>query len=109
MPNIDFDEVFSSFIGTGESSSILDIYKIIPSASQEQMKIINSLEFYIKRWDLDDLKSFLEDYKKYMNKNKNLNFLSSMNMKSLLKAHTQDELIRGIKVNSQISDNTGGL
>lgn len=50
---------------------------------------------------MQDLKELVEDYLKNVSKNKNLNFLSSMNVKNLLKAYTQEELIKGIKISTQ--------
>lgn len=100
MALVDFEKEFSDFVNTSGSSPIKDIYTIIPSLNQEQLQILLLLQYYIKKYDLLDLKVFLDNYLSNMKTNKNLNFLSSMNMKSLLKAYTQDELIRGIKVNS---------
>lgn len=100
---LDFDKEFNEFVSSGDGSAIKDIYEIIPSISQEQMQIVHTLEYYIEKWNLSELKKFLGEYKKTSSKNKNLGFLSSMNMKSLLKAYTQDELIRGIKISSQKS------
>lgn len=98
---IDFENEFSKFVSAGDGSAIRDIYSIIPALNNEQIKVINALVYYIKKYELLDLKEFLEEYKNQIVKNKNLNLVSSMNVKSLLKAYTQDELIRGIKVNSQ--------
>jgi len=102
---IDFDAEFEKFMGTGQGSAIKDIYGIIPSLSQEQLEIINVLQFYAERYDLEDIRKFIETYMTSMKSNKNLSFLSSMNMKSLFKAYTMEELVKGIKVNSM--NNTG--
>jgi len=102
---IDFDAEFEKFMGTGQGSAIKDIYQIIPSLSQEQLEIINVLKFYAERYDLEDTRQFIETYLSSMKHNKNLSFLSSMNMKSLFKAYTMEELVKGIKVNSM--NNTG--
>jgi hypothetical protein len=99
--NIDFEQEFSKFVSGGDSSAIKDIYAIIPAMSNTQIKIINTLNYYIKKYDLMDLKEVLEDYLRSIVKNKNLNLMSSMNVKNLLKAYTQEELIKGIKVNTQ--------
>lgn len=102
---IDFDAEFEKFMGTGQGSAIKDIYEIIPSLSQEQLETINVLKFYSERYGLEDIKQFIELYMASMKHNKNLSFLSSMNMKSLMKAYTMEELVKGIKVNS--TNNTG--
>lgn len=99
--NIDFEQEFAKFVSGGESSAIKDIYAIIPALSNSQIKTINALNYYIKKYDLPDLREVLEEYLKTISKNKNLNFMSSMNVKNLLKAYTQEELIKGIKVSTQ--------
>ena len=101
MSKIDFDVEFEKFVTTGNGSAIKDIYTIIPSLNNEQMKIVHALMFYIKRYELDDLKVYLERFLLDLGKNKNLGFLSSMNMKNLLKAYTMEEYMKGIKANVQ--------
>lgn len=101
MPNIDFEQEFSLFCGNTESSAIKDIYAIIPTMDNSQMRVILSLNYFIQKYQLDDLKKYVEEYIKLIGKNKNLNFVRSMNVKNLLKAYTQEELIKGIKINSQ--------
>ena len=98
--NIDFEQEFEKFTAGNEGSAIADIYNVIPSLTNEQMQILDCLQFYVKRYGLTDLEIFINQYLVNMKQNKSLSFLSSMNMKSLLKAYTQDELIRGIKISS---------
>jgi hypothetical protein len=99
--NIDFEQEFAKFVSGGDSSAIQDIYAIIPALNNTQIKIVNTLNYYIKKYDLPDLKEVLVDYLKSVGKNNNLNLMSSMNVKNLLKAYTQEELIKGIKVSTQ--------
>lgn len=106
---IDFDREFENFIGTTGNSAIKDIYNIIPALSQEQLLILDSLMFYSNKYNIDEFKEFVNEYKRNMIKNKNLGFLRSMNMKNLLKAYTQDELIRGIKVNNTTNSSNEGV
>jgi hypothetical protein len=100
MPELDFDRDFQSFVAGQQGSAIKEIYEIIPSLSQEQMQIFNSLIYFCDKWGLGDLQSYLDAYRQMMLKNKNLGALASFNMKNLLKAYTQEELIRGIKVST---------
>lgn len=106
VPKLDFDDMFSSFVTGGEGSAIKDIYNIIPSLSPEQMQVINTLNYYADKWELSEIKAFVDSYLKSVDKNKSLGFVKSNQAKALLKAYTQDELIRGVKVNSQISQNS---
>lgn len=106
MPEIDYDKEFSSFVTGGEGSAIKDIYNIIPSLSPEQMQVINTLKFYSGKWALPGINKFVDSYLSSVKENKSLGFVKSNQAKSLLKAYTQDELIRGVKVNSQISQNS---
>ncbi|NLK93378.1 MAG: hypothetical protein GX273_09710 [Bacteroidales bacterium] len=98
---LDFEEQFSKFVNNGQGSAIKDIYEIIPSLNNEQIRIINALNYYVKKYDLIEVSEMLKEYTKFIIKNKNLGFLSSMNMKNLLKAYTQEELVKGIKINTQ--------
>lgn len=98
MAEIDFEKEFSDFVMGSDSSAIMEIYKIIPYMNADQIKVINSLQYFVEKWELEDLQNFIESYALSQKKNRNLNFLSSMNMKSLLKAYTNEEMIRGIKV-----------
>ncbi|NMB98227.1 MAG: hypothetical protein GYA02_16740 [Clostridiaceae bacterium] len=97
----DFEEQFAKFVNNGQGSAIKDIYEIIPSLNNEQIRIINALNYYVKKYDLVEVREMIGEYKKAIIKNKNLGFLSSMNMKNLLKAYTQEELVKGIKINAQ--------
>lgn len=101
---IDFEKAFSEFVDVSDGSAIRDIYKIIPYLTTEQISIISMLSYYIEKYDLTDIKEFIDKYLENMSRNRNLGLMSSLNVKSLLKAYTQDELIRGIKVTA----NTGG-
>ncbi len=100
MAEIDFEKEFSDFVMGSDSSPITEIYKIIPYLNNQQMQILNGLQYFAKKWDLEDLQQFVEGYLDSQRKNKNLGFLSSMNMKNLLKAYTNEEMIRGIKVSA---------
>jgi hypothetical protein len=104
MPELDFDKEFQDFMSVGEGSAITDIYKIIPALTNEQMKIVNTLNFYIARYELIDLKGFLEDYLRSQSKNKDLGFTKSMNMKALLRAYTMEEHMKGVSYNSTRRD-----
>lgn len=97
---LDFEKEFSSFVNASGGSAIKEIYSIIPSLNQKQMQIVHLLKFYIKKYDLKDLDEFLNSYLSSLKSNKNLNFLSSMNMKALLKSYTLEEMTKGIKIQS---------
>lgn len=99
---LDFDKEMSKFVNS-DSSAIKEIYQIIPTLNSGQIRVINMLKYYIEKWDLQDLRSVLADYLVTIKANKNLNFFSSMTVKNLLKAYTAEEMIKGIKVQSQTS------
>lgn len=101
MSTIDFEAEFAKFVNSGnQGSAIRDIYDIIPALKNDQIKIINNLMYYAEKYDLDLLQKQIDNFLKFAIKNKNLSFMSSMNMKNLLKAYTQEELVKGIKVQS---------
>ena len=101
MPTIDYDKEFSEFVTGVEGSAIKDIYNIIPSLTPVQMQVINTLKYYSGKWVLPGIDKFVDSYLESVKMNKPLGFIKSNQAKSLLKAYTQDELIRGIKINSQ--------
>jgi hypothetical protein len=107
MPKVDFDKEFSLFCNDNQSSAIKDIYAIIPTLDNSQIRVINALNFYINKYDLQDLKQLIDQYLDFIKKNKNLNFIRSMNVKNLLRAYTQEELVRGIKVNANNINQVG--
>lgn len=100
MAIVDFEKEFSEFVNTGASSSITDIYKIIPTLTNDQIQVVLALRYFINKYDLKPVEGFLYDYMKNMKTNKNLGFLNNMQLKQLLKSYTQEELIRGIKIQS---------
>lgn len=100
MPAIDFEQEFANFVNSNNGNAIKDIYDIIPTLSSSQIKIINSLMYYADKYDMNLLRQQVEHFIRFTAKNKNLSFLSSMNMKNLLKAYTQEELVKGIKIQS---------
>lgn len=106
MPEIDYDKEFSNFVTGGEGSAIKDIYNIIPSLSPEQIQVVNTLKYYSGKWCLAGIDKFVDSYLLSVKENKSLGFVKSNQAKSLLKAYTQDELIRGVKVNSQITQSS---
>jgi hypothetical protein len=103
MPTVDFEKEMADFVGSSQGGSpIKEIYKIIPTLNNQQIRVLMCLRYYIRKYspELDPLSSFIQDYLQNMGKNKNLGFLQSNQLRSLLKAYTQDEMLRGIKISS---------
>lgn len=106
---LDYNNIFDNFMGSGQGSAIQDIYNIIPTLSDEQIQILNSLEMFAAKYDLKEVHTFVSAYKIDKSKNRNLGFVNSMNVQNLLRAYTTDELIRGIKIQAQNTNNSGGI
>lgn len=106
--NLDFDRDFAEFVQNDGRSVITEIHTIIPTLSPEQQQVLSSLIFFCQKYDLSELKSFIDNYGKMASKNKNLNFVRSFNFKNLLKAYSMEEYMRGIKVSTQ-NNIQGGL
>ena len=96
---IDFEKEFEEFVLGNNTNAINEIHKIIPTLDSEQIKIITALTYYAEKYNLLELKAFISEYKKLKAQNKDLSFMKSMNMKNLLKAYTNEEMIRGTKIN----------
>ena len=62
--------------------------------------------YFIEKYDLKEWRTVFEDIDKQLQNNKNINFFGSQNLKALLSAYTQNELVRGIKVNT-LNENGG--
>ena len=110
MPDrLDYNTIFDNFMGTGQGSAIQDIYKIIPVLDGPQIQILNSLELLSTKYNLAEVHAFVAAFKKDKSNNRNLGFVNSMNVQNLLRAYTTDELIRGIKIQAQNNNNSGGI
>lgn len=105
--DIDFQAAFDSF-GTGSNAGnpIQAIYNIIPKYDSYQLKQLFIIKYFVAKWQLDDVQQLLDDMDRRQDNNRNLSFISSQNLKALLAAYTQSELVRGIKVNAY-NDNSG--
>ena len=104
---VDFQSLMSGFsapVDTGDP--IKSIYGIIPYMDSTQMHLKFQLMYFIEKYDLKEWRIVFEDIDKQLQNNKNINFFGSQNLKALLSAYTQNELVRGIKVNT-LNENGG--
>ena len=105
---VDFQSLMSGFsapVDTGDP--IKSIYGIIPYMDSTQMHLKFQLMYFIEKYNLSEWRKVFEDIDKQLQNNKNINFFSSQNLKAQLSAYTQNELVRGIKVNT-LNENGGG-
>ncbi len=100
MSNIDFSSMFDNFTSGNSSDPIGSIYKIIPVYNSYQLKLLFVLRSLCKKWDLDDIDSALDQVMELQKENKDLDFFRQKSLQTLLAAYTQNEMIRGIKVQS---------
>ena len=108
MAEIDFQGMLDSFVTpVSESDPIKSIYVIIPCMDSTQMHLKFQLFYFIEKYDLEEWREVFKEIDKQLRGNKNISFMSSQNLKALLSAYTQNELVRGIKV--QTLNNTGDL
>lgn len=99
MAEIDFQKMLDGMsVGSPGSDPIKSIYGIIPCFDSVQQHLLFQAFYFINKYDLKDMRSMFEDFTKVMENNKNLSFLGTQNLKNLLSAYTQNELVRGIKV-----------
>jgi hypothetical protein len=106
MANVDYDKVFDKFMSTNGSSAIKEIYGMLPALSSDKILILNSLNMIADKYNCEELSLFCLDYVQKCSVNKPLSFLNSFSIKNFLKAYTTDEMLRGIKIQSNI--NSGG-
>lgn len=108
MAEIDFQGMLDNFVTpVSESDPIKSIYDIIPCMDSTQMHLKFQLSYFIEKYDLAEWRRVFEEIDKQLRSNKNISFMSSQNLKALLSAYTQNELVRGIKV--QTLNNTGEI
>lgn len=101
MADIDFQKILDGMItGTGQGDPIKSIYEIIPTLDSTQQHLLFQAYYFIEKYDLGDMRAMFSNFLHVMDKNKNLSFLGTQNLRSLLSAYTQNELVRGIKVNA---------
>lgn len=108
MADIDFQGMLDS-MGTvsTESDPIKSIYGIIPYMDSTQMQLKFQLMYFIKKYQLTEWETVFEEIDTQLKNNKSLSFMSSQSLKSLLSAYTQNELVRGVKVQT-MNTNEGG-
>ncbi|MDD3253692.1 MAG: hypothetical protein PHV18_14165 [Lachnospiraceae bacterium] len=108
MAEIDFDKVFGQMsIPTAEGDPIKSIYEIIPSMDSVQMHLKFQLMYFVEKYDLPEWKAVFGEIDQQLCVNKNISFMSSQNLRALLSAYTQNELLRGIKIQSMNNVNGG--
>lgn len=109
MAEIDFQAMLDDWTASSSGSNPIEsIYKIIPKYDNYQMKMLMVLNYFVSKWDLDDVRALFQETDKLLSSNRNLGFMSSKNLERLLAAYTQNEMIRGIKVNSFNDTSSGG-
>ncbi|NDL67707.1 hypothetical protein [Anaerotalea alkaliphila] len=95
---LDFSKMFDDFSATNDGGNAVKlVYEIIPTFSQDQLEILATLNYMIRRYDLKDLEEFKAVVEYNQKRNKNLDFLQHGAIKSMLKALTMEELVKGIK------------
>lgn len=107
MADFDFSALMSGMC-TGGSNPIKNIFDIVPTYDNVQMDLRFKAQYFIEKWDLDDARQLFKQIDKMMTNNKNLTFLGSKNLKDLLAAQSQMELVRGVKVQAINNNNTEG-
>lgn len=108
---IDFQAVLDSMTaGNVSNDPIRSIYEILPQYDNVQQHLLFQAFYFIEKYDLSDMRAMFESFDKVMAHNKNLGLLSSKVLKDLLGAYTQNELVRGVKVNTMnnLSDGSNG-
>lgn len=99
MAEIDFQKMLDSMsVGGNSNDAIKSIYGIIPCYDSIQQHLLFQAFYFINKYDLGDMRGMFQDFDKVMKENKNLSFMGSQNLKQLLAAYTQNEYLRGIKI-----------
>lgn len=110
MAEIDFDKILGSpAIPAAEGDPIKSIYKIIPSYDTVQLHLKFQLLYFVEKYDLKEWRTIFHEIDTQLQTNKNITLFGSATLKNLLSAYTQNELVRGVKVqSSNINSSNGG-
>ena len=96
---IDFQKILDGMsVGSSQNDPIRSIYGILPTFDPIQQHLLFQAFYFIEKYDLQDMRAMFREFTQVMENNKNLGLISSQNLKGLLSAYTQNELVRGIKV-----------
>lgn len=98
----DFDSFFSAFNSNSSGGSIKQLYDIMPSLTAQEIKVISDGLFFCERYQLDDVKLFLENIVSNKKRNRSLGMMPSF--KSFLKYMTLDEKVKSVKVSANSDD-----
>lgn len=97
--NIDFQKILGGMCASNnQGDPIKSIYEIIPTYDNVQQHLLFQAHYFIQKYDLEDVERMFTEFADIMAKNKNLGYIGSQNLKNLLAAYTQNEYLRGIKV-----------
>ena len=105
---IDFQAMLDNMnVGQTGNDPIKSIYGIIPCFDSVQQHLLFQAYYFINKYGLEDMKAMFEQFTEVMKSNKNLSFMGSQNLKNLLAAYTQSELVRGVQVktSNDVSEN----
>ncbi|MCR5189773.1 MAG: hypothetical protein K6C97_12635 [Treponema sp.] len=106
MSDFDFKAMFSSMGQDSSGSNAVEtIYRIIPTCDHVQQHLLFQANYFIDKYDLEDCRALFEQTLRVMERNKPLGFMSSRNLQSLLAAYTQNELVRGVKIQNTNNNN----
>ena len=101
MAEIDFQKMLDGMtVNSSSGDPIRSIYNILPTYDSVQQHLLFQAFYFIEKYDLQDMRAMFERFGVIMAENKNLGLMSSQNLRALLAAYTQNELVRGIKVNA---------
>lgn len=96
----DFDLIFNQFTSSANGQSgIKEVYNIMPFMTDEQIQIYNNAMLYINRYEVTELKTYIDNIIMMKKENRNLGFMPSV--KNFMKYATLDEKVRNIKVSQQ--------
>lgn len=99
MADFDFQAMLADMGAPLEQSNpIKTIYDIIPTLDHVQQHLLFQATYFIDKYELDDVRSVFDRFLVVMKENKPLSLMGSKNLQNLLSAYTQNELVRGVKI-----------
>ncbi|WP_312810447.1 hypothetical protein [Sedimentibacter sp.] len=99
---IDFEKEFNDFIVSNNNADpVTAIYNLFPDLSDEQIKIFLQLDYMANKYNVIQIKMFLQTYLKHKRSNKNMTFANMLSFRKTLESYSLAEHLKGVKIASQ--------
>lgn len=102
---IDFEKEFDNFVvNAGSQDPITALYALFPSMTDSQMRVYSQLHYFGEKYQSDNIRALLKNFMGLKNRNKNMDMFNASSFRRLLESYSLSEHMKGIKINSNTSE-----